>query len=246
VCLSCRIFRCADTGARADIHQLAAGVRTRRALLSELQQQWNELVKVREESGQGWAPLFWGQGMFCCVRCSVVATCLQAISETQRCRIDFASARKGCHCLRRPSSATTHAVVPSLHLQAKASQTELRELRGRLNAARAELTVSQGELVAARTEEARKRELKAAQSKTDATLGERTGRHGIEGKNLRQGGSARGMLPCLPCSGCLLVGGTSGTGKQHCCKARGGLAGPSNVGVIRPVEGQPANHTLEP
>lgn len=88
----------ADTGARADIHQLAAGVRTRRALLSELQQQWNELVK------------------------------------------------------------------------AKASQTELRELRGRLNAARAELTVSQGELVAARTEEARKRELKAAQSKTDATL----------------------------------------------------------------------------
>lgn len=55
--------------------------------------------------------------------------------------------------------------------QNKAGQPELRELRGRLNVARAEVTVAQGELVAARTEEARKRELKAAQSKTDATLG---------------------------------------------------------------------------
>lgn len=56
VCLSLRVLSCADTGARADIHQLAAGVRTRRALLSELQQQWNELVKVRG-------------GRVCCRRC---------------------------------------------------------------------------------------------------------------------------------------------------------------------------------
>lgn len=37
----------ADTGAKADIHQLAAAVRKRRLALSELQQRWNELVKVR-------------------------------------------------------------------------------------------------------------------------------------------------------------------------------------------------------
>jgi hypothetical protein len=36
----------ADTGARADIHQLAAKVRTHRQALSELQRQWNDLVKV--------------------------------------------------------------------------------------------------------------------------------------------------------------------------------------------------------
>jgi hypothetical protein len=36
----------ADTGARADIHQLAAKVRKQRQALSELQQQWNDLVKV--------------------------------------------------------------------------------------------------------------------------------------------------------------------------------------------------------
>lgn len=56
--------------------------------------------------------------------------------------------------------------------QNKASQSELRELRGHLNAARAEVTVAQGDLVAARTEETRRRELKAAESKKDATLGE--------------------------------------------------------------------------
>jgi len=59
-----------------------------------------------------------------------------------------------------------------LLLQSKASQTELRGLRGELNAARAEVTVAQSDLVAVRTEEARKRELKAEQSKTDKTLGE--------------------------------------------------------------------------
>lgn len=37
----------AENGAKADIHQLAAAVRKHRALLSELQQQWNELVRVR-------------------------------------------------------------------------------------------------------------------------------------------------------------------------------------------------------
>ena len=37
-----------DTGAKVDIHQLAAAVRKHRAALSELQQQWNELVRVRQ------------------------------------------------------------------------------------------------------------------------------------------------------------------------------------------------------
>jgi hypothetical protein len=36
-----------DTGSKADIHQLAAAVRKHRQLLSDLQQQWNELVRVR-------------------------------------------------------------------------------------------------------------------------------------------------------------------------------------------------------
>jgi hypothetical protein len=56
--------------------------------------------------------------------------------------------------------------------QTQASQPELRALRSLLNAARAEVTVAQSDLVAARTEETRKRELKAAQLKKDATLGE--------------------------------------------------------------------------
>jgi hypothetical protein len=37
----------ADTGSKADIHQLAAAARKHRQLLSDLQQQWNELVRVR-------------------------------------------------------------------------------------------------------------------------------------------------------------------------------------------------------
>lgn len=57
-------------------------------------------------------------------------------------------------------------------MQTQASQPELRALRSLLNAARAEVTVAQSDLVAARTEEVRKRELKAAQLKKDATLGE--------------------------------------------------------------------------
>lgn len=65
-----------------------------------------------------------------------------------------------------------NAPAAGLLLQSKASQTELRALRGELNAARAEVTVAQSDLVAARTEEARKRELKAEESKTDKTLGE--------------------------------------------------------------------------
>lgn len=60
-------------------------------------------------------------------------------------------------------------------VKSKASQTELRGLRGELNAARAEVTVAQSDLVAVRTEEARKRELKAEQSKTDKTLGQSLG-----------------------------------------------------------------------
>jgi hypothetical protein len=56
--------------------------------------------------------------------------------------------------------------------QTQASQPELRALRSLLNAARAEVTVAQSDLVAARTEEVHKRELKAAQLKKDATLGE--------------------------------------------------------------------------
>lgn len=60
-------------------------------------------------------------------------------------------------------------------LQTQASQPELRVLRSLLNSARAEVTVAQSDLVAARTEETRKRELKAAQLKKDATLGEVAG-----------------------------------------------------------------------
>lgn len=36
----------ADGLGKADIHQLAAAVRTKRSLLSELQKEWNELVRV--------------------------------------------------------------------------------------------------------------------------------------------------------------------------------------------------------
>lgn len=66
------------------------------------------------------------------------------------------------------------APLPPSCVQKNAGQAELRELRSRLNAARAEVTVAQSDLVVARTEETRKRELKAAQEKEDkdATLGE--------------------------------------------------------------------------
>lgn len=162
-----------DTGAKVDIHQLAAAVRKHRAALSELQQQWNELVRVRQRRcGRGvlnqraaashaWqAPHKWWSlpsrllwrlpcGAAVCLimwrHLMVVAGCLDSLTSLSCC----------VHCVQR-----------------KASQPELRELRGRLNAARAEVTVAQGELVAARTEETRRRELKAAESKTDPTLGE--------------------------------------------------------------------------
>lgn len=42
-----------DTGSRPDIHQLAATVRTRRVALSELQKEWNELVRVSSGSVRG-------------------------------------------------------------------------------------------------------------------------------------------------------------------------------------------------
>jgi hypothetical protein len=43
----------ADTGAKADIHQLAAAVRKKRAALSEYQKQWNELVRVSGQQSYG-------------------------------------------------------------------------------------------------------------------------------------------------------------------------------------------------
>jgi hypothetical protein len=58
----------ADTGAKADIHQLAAAVRKARAALSEYQKQWNELVQVGDKQSDAWLLQCW---------CRVAAAMLQ-------------------------------------------------------------------------------------------------------------------------------------------------------------------------